>query len=126
MKNELIIKPFLEAISNTDHRNRMMELLTWIETTFPQLKLEYKWRQAMFTDHGTFIIGFSVASEHFAVALEKYGLETFRARLHDVGYHAGSMLFRIRFDQAVDHRLLGDMIRFNIIDKRACRTFWRS
>ncbi|MFA5235973.1 MAG: DUF1801 domain-containing protein [Bacilli bacterium] len=125
MKNNPIIAPFLDAIVDVAHRAAMAELLDWISETFPQLKAEYKWRQAMFTDHGTFIIGFSVASKHFAVALEKFGLDQFRQRLRASGYEDSSMLFRIRFDQAVDHALLSDMIKFNIADKAACRTFWR-
>ncbi len=125
MKHESIVKPFLDAVIDPSHRAAMIEVLTWIEDTFPQLKLEYKWHQAMFTDHGTFIIGFSVAQKHFAVALEKYGLDTFRSRLRASGYEDSSMLFRIRFDQTVDYGLLGDMIRFNVNDKASCRTFWR-
>jgi uncharacterized protein YdhG (YjbR/CyaY superfamily) len=34
------------------------------------LKEEIKWNQPMFSDHGTFIIGFSIAKEHIAVAPE--------------------------------------------------------
>ena len=37
---------------------------------FPQLKEENKWNQPMFNDHGTFIIGFSIAKGHIAVAPE--------------------------------------------------------
>ncbi|EUJ38384.1 hypothetical protein BCAMP_08961 [Brochothrix campestris FSL F6-1037] len=51
-----------------EHQGRVSEVLNWIATTYPQLEQEIKWKQPMFIDHGTFIIAFSVAKHHLAVA----------------------------------------------------------
>ncbi len=40
---ENIFKDFLNNIENSDHREKFAKVLTWIETTFPNLKPEYKW-----------------------------------------------------------------------------------
>ncbi|MCQ4950818.1 hypothetical protein NE646_14380, partial [Bittarella massiliensis] len=42
---------------------------------FPDLTPKIAWNQPMFTDHGTFIIGFSAAKAHLAVAPERAGIQ---------------------------------------------------
>lgn len=116
---------FLETIDNEDNRNRMGEILTWIENKFPQLGKRIAWSQPMFTDHGTFIIGFSVAKHHIAVSPEKAGLRQFADRIVESGYDASKEIFRIGWGKPVDYSLLEDMIKFNIEDKADCKTFWR-
>ena len=116
---------FLETIENIEHRARMTEILTWIETKFPQLGKRIAWSQPMFTDHATFIIGFSVAKNHIAVSPEKAGLRQFSHRIVQSGYEMTKELFRIKWDKPVDYDLLEDMIKFNIEDKADCKTFWR-
>ena len=73
----------------------------------------------MFTDHGTFIIGFSVAKKHLAVAPERAGIERFLDDILQAGYT------RIGWAQPVDFPLLERMIRFNLEEKANCQTFWR-
>lgn len=116
---------FLKTIENIEHRARMAEILTWIENKFPQLGKRIAWSQPMFTNHATFIIGFSVAKNHIAVAPEKAGLRQLSDRIVQSGYEITKELFRIKWDKPVDYDLLEDMIKFNIEDKADCKTFWR-
>ncbi|XID96072.1 iron chaperone [Paenibacillaceae bacterium WGS1546] len=83
------------------------------------------WNQPMFTDHSTFIIGFSAAKPHLAVAPERAGISRFSEDIAQAGYDHTKELVRIRWDRPVDYSLLEKMIEFNIMDKADCSTFWR-
>lgn len=63
-------KTFLDGIDDPNKRYKMEDILSHIKEKFPQLKEEIKWNEPMFTDHGTFIIGFSIAKGHIAVSPE--------------------------------------------------------
>jgi uncharacterized protein YdhG (YjbR/CyaY superfamily) len=119
------IKEFLNQIEKKELRLMMEEILQWILQTFNNLKVEYKWNQPMFTDHGTYIIGFSVSKKHISVGLEAHELEIFKERIINAGYSHGKMIFRISFNQAIDYDLLKDIIDYNIKDKKDVKTFWR-
>ncbi len=116
---------FLHSIAQPAARARAAEVLAWVGETYPALQGQIKWNQPMFTDHGTFILGFSAAREHLAIAPESVALERFRAEINAAGYSAGRQLFRIRWEQPVDYGLLRRIIDFNLLDKSACETFWR-
>ena len=58
----------LATIPNDDNRARMVDVLVWVGLTYPELELRIAWNQPMFTHHGTYIIGFSAASKHMAMA----------------------------------------------------------
>ena len=120
------ITAFLAKIQNAEQRQRLAGLLDWIKGKYPQLKLEYKWNQPMFTDHGTFILAFSVAKHHFSVAPEWRGLQEFMLRIEQAGFDYGTMLFKIKWTDDVPYLLLSDIIDFNIHNKANCPTFWRS
>ena len=62
---------YLETIPNDDNRARMVEVLDWVAQHYPELELRIAWNQPMFTHHGTYIIGFSAASMHVAMAPER-------------------------------------------------------
>ena len=53
----------------------------------------------MFTDHGTFIIGFSVAKKHLAVAPERAGIERFSDDILQAGYTHSKEILRIGWTQ---------------------------
>ena len=93
--------------------------------TFPQLVPKIAWNQPMFTDHGTFIIGFSAAKQHLAVAPERAGIERFSQEIKQAGYDHTKELIRIRWDGPVDYSLLERLIAFNLLEKVDCSTFWR-
>ena len=72
----------------------------------------------MFTDHDTYIIGFSVAKHHLAVAPEKAGINQFSNEIVQAGYDHTKLFVRIQWDSPVDFSLLEKMIEFNILDKQ--------
>ena len=118
-------KDFFTNIKEERHKARMEEIFTWIMEQFPMLNRRMAWNQPMFTDHGTFIIGFSLAAKHMSVAPEKAAMERFSDEIEQSGYSAGKEIFRIPWDSPVNFELLEKLIRFNIEDKAGCRSFWR-
>ncbi|MBP2241559.1 uncharacterized protein YdhG (YjbR/CyaY superfamily) [Cytobacillus eiseniae] len=120
-----VFADFLAGIDNPLHRERTEEVLLWVHTKYPNLKTEFKWKQPMFTDHGTYIIGFSVAKKHLAVAPENAGINQLADEIVKAGFDHTKELVRIPWDRPVDFSLLGKMIEFNILDKADCSTFWR-
>ncbi|MGI6571526.1 MAG: iron chaperone [Caldicoprobacterales bacterium] len=122
MKN---FETFLNSIDEPDKRKRMEEILHRIRTTFPQLKGEIKWNQPMFTDHGTFIIAFSIAKGHIAVAPESDALDLFKEEIEAAGYSCSKMIFRIKWNDKVDYDLLNKIIAYNIESKKEMTKFWR-
>jgi hypothetical protein len=79
----------------------------------------------MFTDHGTYIIGFSTAKHHIAVSPESLTLDKFREDIEKAGYTSSKMIFRIKWTDDVYYELLDKMIAFNIADKKDMDKFWR-
>ncbi|GIN63211.1 intracellular iron chaperone frataxin [Robertmurraya siralis] len=117
---------FLAEIDDPFHRERTEEIFTWIEQKYPNLKAEIKWNQQMFTDHGTFIIGFSVSKKHLAVAPESITITHVEDDIVKAGYDYTKELIRIPWNnKPVEYSLLEKMIEFNIWDKANCSTFWR-
>lgn len=116
---------YLSTIKNQDNRTRVEEVLNWVTTEFPSLLHRIAWNQPMYTDHGTFIISFSVSKQHMAVAPERVTIEHFQSDIIKAGYDYSNEIIRIRWDKPVDYSLLEKIIRFNIIDKADCQTFWR-
>ncbi|MEG0276355.1 MAG: iron chaperone [Coprobacillus sp.] len=117
---------YLATISNEEHRYQLKELLDWVKTTFPHLETKVAWNQPMFIDHGTFIIGFSVANKHFSISPEVLGIKKFSKDIENSGYSQSRNLFRIKWTDKIDYDLLKHMIQFNIDDKINCTSFWRS
>lgn len=120
-----VFEGYLKTIENEEHRSRMREVLQWIRERFPDLEPRIAWNQPMFTHHGTFIIGFSTAKNHMAVAPERAGILHFCGEMAEAGYGYSQQLMRIKWDEPVDFSLLERMIRFNREDKEDCLSFWR-
>ncbi|MEL7610841.1 MAG: iron chaperone [Bacillota bacterium] len=120
-----VFKEYLARIDNPQHRARTEEVLDWVNRRFPNLVPRIAWNQPMFTDHGTFIIGFSVAKQHLAVAPEKAAILHFSDEIARAGYDQSKELVRIRWDGPVDLLLLEKIIEFNISDKAGSSAFWR-
>ncbi|MGB7595670.1 MAG: iron chaperone [Erysipelotrichaceae bacterium] len=120
-----VFEEYLTSIANPQQRIRMEEIFNWIIEKFPNLSKKIAWNQPMFTDHGTFIIGFSVAKHHMAVAPERAGIIRFSDEIVKSGYTHTNELIRFPWDQPVDFSLLEKMIAYNIQDKANCSTFWR-
>ncbi|OKP94015.1 iron chaperone [Paenibacillus sp. P32E] len=120
-----VFAEYVANIANPQHRARTEEVLTWVIMEFPTLVPKIAWNQPMFTDHGTFIIGFSIAKHHLAVAPEKAVINYFSDTIVQAGYNHTQQLVRIHWDKPVDFSLLETLIEFNILDKADCSTFWR-
>lgn len=116
---------YLAKIDDPDQQMRVRTVLNWVQETFPQLEQRYAWNQPMFTDHGTFIIGFSVAKPHMAFAPEGPAMEQFADQIAADKYNPGKKFGRIKWTQDVDYELLRQIIAFNIADKADVTTFWR-
>jgi uncharacterized protein YdhG (YjbR/CyaY superfamily) len=120
-----IFNDYLLKIEDLNHRAKVTELLIWISNHFSTLIPKIAWNQPMFTDHGTFIIGFSIAKHHIAVAPERVSILKFSEDIIKSGYDHTNELMRISWDKPLDFTLLEKMIAFNIEDKANCTTFWR-
>ncbi len=116
---------YLEKIDTPQQKARVAEVLAWVAAEFPHLDTKIAWNQPMFTDHGTFIIGFSVSRHHLAVAPERVAINRFSAEATKAGYDHTKELIRIPWDSPVDYGLLRRIIQFNIDDKAETTTFWR-
>lgn len=116
---------FLNKVGDQDKQQRFLEVFAFLEKEFPQLEKRIAWNQPMFTDHGTFVGGFSAYSKHMAFAPEEYTVARFSDRIKQAGLSHTKMLVRFPWDQPVDYDLLREMIAFNIQDKKDVKTFWR-
>lgn len=119
------IQRFFDSIDELEKRERMEDILNHIKEKFPQLKEEIKWNQPMFSDHGTFIIGFSIAKGHIAVAPEAKVISLFEKEIKEAGYSHTQGLFRIKWTEQVDLDLIDKMVEYNIEDKIDMKKFWR-
>jgi uncharacterized protein YdhG (YjbR/CyaY superfamily) len=118
-------KEYLAKINNPQNREQLKKVLEWVNINFTNLTPKIAWNQPMFTDHGTFIIGFSVAKNHFSIAPEKAGIEHFSNEIEQAGYEYSKELIRIPWNSPVDYLLIEKIIIFNILDKANFATFWR-
>lgn len=116
---------YLESIDDIEQRDRMTEILNRIPLTFPDLVPRIAWNQPNFTDHGTFIIGFSIAKHHISIAPEKKALQQFEKEISEAGYTTTKELIKIKDTQEINFDLLEKIIQFNIEDKKDCQTYWR-
>ncbi|MCM3611818.1 iron chaperone [Planococcus sp. MERTA32b] len=120
-----IFEEFLQGIDDPSQRDRTQEILAWTAKTFPHLEPVIKWNQPLFTDYGTYIIGFSVAKKHMSVAPEQAAMNRFEGEIEKAGYEHTKELYRIKWKDPVHYDLLEKLIEFNISDKADCTTFWR-
>ncbi|MHB0857823.1 MAG: iron chaperone [Anaerolineae bacterium] len=120
-----VFAEYLAHIDDPQHRVRTEEVLDWVSKTFPNLAPRIAWNQPMFTNHGTYVIGFSIAKHHLAVSPERAGIDRFADDIVQSGYAHSKMLFRIPWESPVDYALLQKMIEFNMMDKADYSTFWR-
>ena len=120
-----IFEEFLAGIDHPDQRERTQDILKWVCEKYPQLETVVKWNQPMFTDHGTFIIGFSVSKQHLAVSPENAGITHCEEEIKQAGYDYTKGIVRIPWNKPVDYTLLKKMIEFNMTDKADYTKFWR-
>ena len=116
---------YLATISNADNRARMVDVLVWVGLTYPELELRIAWNQPMFTHHGTYVIGFSAASKHMAMAPERATMIRFEPVMRERGTDFGKMFARQPWDKPFDYELLDAFIQHQLTDKRDVTSFWR-
>ncbi|PID07390.1 MULTISPECIES: iron chaperone [unclassified Sporosarcina] len=121
----MVFSKYLASIDHPDHRERMEEVLKWVANEFPDLEPVIKWNTPMFSNHGTFIIGFSVAKHHMSISPEYAGIAKFADDIAQHGYSATKGLFRIQWNKPINYELLKKIIEFNIEDKMDVTSFWR-
>lgn len=120
-----IFKAFLNKIEDPENKARLTEVLNWVSETYPDLIPVLKWNQPMFTDHGTYIIGFSFSKKHFAVAPETVTVHRFLEDIKQANYEYTDNIIKIKWEQSVDYSLLTKLIESNISDKANYSSFWR-
>ena len=116
---------YLATIPNDDNRARMVDVLVWVGLTYPELELRIAWNQPMFTHHGTYIVGFSAASKHMAMAPERATMIRFEQVMRERGSDFGTMLARQPWTKPLDYELLDAFIQHQLAEKQDITTFWR-
>src|SRR5690606_41318917 len=96
------------------HRERMEEVFRWRTNNYPNLKPDIKWKHPMSTDHGTFIIGFSVSNKHMAVAPEAAAITDTEDDIVKAGYDYTRNIIRIPWGRPVAYPLLAEIMRVNL------------
>ena len=120
-----VFAEFIAGIGDLANRERTEEVLNWVQTNYPNLEKRSKMESTELSDHGTYIIGFSVSKKHLAVAPESVGITHVEEDIKRAGYDYTKEIIRIPWDKPVDYELLAKMIEFNIWDKKNTKTFWR-
>lgn len=116
---------FLATIPNDNNRSRIVEVLNWVAEHYPELELRIAWNQPMFTHHGTYIVGFSAASKHMAMATERATMIRFEPVMRERGTDFGKMFARQPWDKPFDYELLDALIQHQLEEKRDFTSFWR-
>ncbi|MCG4280793.1 iron chaperone [Lacticaseibacillus saniviri] len=86
---------FMTSIDDPAHVQKLAALIQWALDRFPTLLLRIAWNQPMLTDHGTFIIGFSAATNHISIAVEDKTLDLYRDTITQAGYKSSKRLFQM-------------------------------
>ncbi len=115
---------YLETIPSDDNRARMVDVLVWVGLTYPELELRIAWNQPMFTHHGTYIIGFSAASKHMAMAPERATMIRFEPVMRERGTDFGKMFARQPWNKPFDYELLDAFIQHQLAEKQDITSFW--
>lgn len=116
---------YLETIPDDDYRAHMADVLVWVGLTFPELELRIAWNQPMFTHHGTYIVGFSAASRHMAMAPERATMIRFEPVMRERGTDFGNMFARRPWNKPFDYELLDAFIQHQLAEKQDVTSFWR-
>ena len=116
---------FLATIPSADNRERMVDVVVWVGLTYPELALRIAWHQPMFTHHRTYIIGFSAASKHMAMAPERATMIRFEPVMRERGTDFCTMFARQPWDKPFDYELLDAFIQHQLAEKQDITSFWR-
>lgn len=115
---------YLATIPNGDNRAQMVEVLNWVAKRYPELELRIAWKQPMFTHHGTYIIGFSTASKHMAMAPEHATMIHFKSLMRECGTDFSKVFTRQPWNEPFDYELLDAFIQHQLAEKQDITPFW--
>lgn len=116
---------YLCSMGEPDHRDKMEEILNWVKEKYPNLDTRIAWNQPMFTDHGTYIIGFSHSTKHIAVSPEVKPIKKFKHLIEETGLSHTDNIIRVKWEEPIPYDLLETFIDYNIEDKIDHTNFWR-
>ena len=116
---------YVATIHDDDNRARMVDVLVWVGLTYPALELRIAGNQPMFTHHGTYIIGFSAASTHMAMAPERATMIRFEQVMRERGTDFGTMLTHQPWTKPFYYELLDAFIQHQLEEKQDITSFWR-
>ncbi len=99
---------YVNSIKNIDPilKDKIVSIFEFMEEKFPELVLEIKWNEPMFSFNNSFIIAFSVWKNHISISPEKYAIDIYKEKLLSFNYEVTSNLFKIKKDQEIDFDLL--------------------
>ena len=103
----------------------MVDVLDWVSCKFPELELRIAWNQPMFTHHGTYIIGFSAASTHMAMAPERATMIRFQPAMRERCTNFDKTFARQPWHKPFDYELLDTFIQHQLAEKQDISSFWR-
>lgn len=118
-------KEYLDAIDDADQQDKMNQILTWIQESYPELETRIKWNQLMFLHEGTYIIGFSYSKHHIAVAPETKAIKKIKDYIEETGFSYTDNIIKIRWEDSIPYNLIKELIEYNIEDKKGYEKFWR-
>ena len=120
-----VFESYLMTLNSNIQKERLTSILSWIQANYPQLEPKIAWNQPMFTDHETFIIGFSASKKHISIAPEPQAITHFQNEIEKAKYEYTKGIIRVPLAEEMDYSLLRLLIDFNIAEKANCMTFWR-
>lgn len=120
-----LFEEFLRRIQDNQNQKRMIDLFSWILVQYPNLEPRIAWNQPIYTDHGTYIIGFSVAKAHMSIAPENAAILRFSDNIRSAGYEHTNEIIRVKWNQPLNYELIQLLIQYNIEDKKHHKSFWR-
>lgn len=116
---------YIRTIDDSAHQEQFKEIISWIDSNYPELDQEVKWNTPMYTSNGTFILGIDSAKKHMSISPEEKTMALFTEEIEEAGSSQTKGLFRIKYSDEVDYGLLKKMIDYNIEDKKDYDKFWR-
>lgn len=116
---------YLNTMDVPEQQDKMEAILQWVQEKYPNLERRIAWNQPMFTDHGTYIIGFSYSKNHIALSPEVKLIKKFRGLIEETGLSHTNNIIRIQWEDPVPYSLLETLIDYNIEDKADYNKFWR-
>ena len=116
---------YLKTIDDLEKRTRTEEVLHWVINNYPDLPPQIRWNQPMFTNEGTYIIGYSHSKGHISLAPEVKPIKEFKEEIEALGLSHTNNIIRIKWTDPTPFSLIDTLIKYNLEDKAGYTKFWR-